>query len=225
MHDFSVILRACPLFARIRPEDLEAMFACLGARNISVRRGDAIFCEGDAAREIGILLCGEAQVIRTDYFGSRSIMMQIRPGDLFGEAFACAGVEALPVSVIAAEDSEAMLIDCQRLMTSCSNACSFHSTLIFNLLKIVANKNLALHQKAAITSRKTTREKLMAYLLEQAKRAGSACFTIPFDRQELADYLEVDRSGLSAEIGKMAKEGLIECRRSEFHLLCAPEEG
>ena len=129
------------------------------------------------------------------------------------------GSKQLPVSVDTAEDGAVLLVDCRRLMTTCSNACSFHSRLIFNLLKTVARKNIELHRHAEIVSGRTTREKLMSYLTMQASQAGTLEFVVPFDRQALADHLGVDRSGLSAEIGKLKREGILECSRSSFRLL------
>lgn len=216
-------LTTCPLFSGIDADDLSAMLSCLTARTLSFRKNETILQEGSPAREVGILLKGQAQLIRTDYLGNRSIIISIEPGDMFAEAFACAGVEALPVSVVATEDSEVMLIDCRRIMTSCCHACGFHSQLIYNLLKIVAGKNLIMHQKALITSQRTTKEKLMTYLLMQARQAHSPYFTIPFDRQGLADFLEVDRSGLSAEIGRLKKQGVLDSHKNSFRLLNVPE--
>lgn len=143
----------------------------------------------------------------------------IEPSRIFGESFACAGIEVLPVNVVASEDTDVLLIDARRITQSCSNSCSFHSRMIFNLLNIVARKNLVFHQKIEITSKRSTREKLMTYLLLEAKKNGSNTFTIPYDRQELADYLEVERSGLSAEISKMKKEKMLESHRCTFSLL------
>ena len=219
MKNYLEILKKCPLFAGIDVADLLAMTSCLGADTADFARGDVIFAEGEPARRMGLMLSGSAQIIKTDYFGNRTILTRAEPGELFGESFACAQLAELPVSVVATEDSEVLLMDCQRLLTTCSNSCDFHNKLIFNLLKVVATKNLIFHQKMEITSKRTTREKLMAYLASQAKLRGSSSFTIPFDRQELADYLEVDRSGLSAEISKLRKEGLLECERNRFRLL------
>ena len=212
-------LRTCALFDGIGDRERGAMLGCLGARTADHPRGSVILEEGEPARELGIVLTGGAQIVRMDYFGNRSIVAEVGPGELFAESFACADTELLPVSVVASEDSRVMLIDARRVTESCSSACEFHSRMIFNLLRVVARKNLIMNQKLEITSRRTTREKLMAYLMTQAKMAGSDRFTIPFDRQELADYLEVDRSGLSAEIGKLRREGVLESRQSEFTLL------
>lgn len=213
------ILKECSLFMNIVDDDIEAMLSCLGTRSITYGKGDSIFSEGDPAKYVGIVLSGAVQISRDDYYGNRTLMGRLEPGDLFGESFAFADVETLPVNVIATEPCEIMLIDSRRIISPCSSACGFHTKLIFNLLQIMARKNLGFHQKIEITSKRTTREKLMAYLLTQAKIHQNNTFDIPFDRQTLADYLEVDRSGLSAEISKLRKEGILECHRSRFTLL------
>lgn len=217
------VLQQSPLFAGIAASDLSGMLSCLGARAMRCAKGEVILAEGGPARDVGLLLSGRVQVIRTDYYGNRSIMLNIAPGQLFAESFACVQAAHLPVSVVAVEECEALLLDCRRLLTTCCNACEFHSRIIFNLLQIVAEKNLSLHRKALITGKRTTREKLMTYLLMQAKECGRADFTIPFDRQGLADYLAVDRSGLSAELSKLRQEGILDYYKNSFRLLQVPE--
>ena len=223
MHSSMEVLQKSPLFAGIAASDLSGMLSCLGARAMRYAKGEVILAEGGPARDVGLLLSGRVQVIRTDYYGNRSIMLNIVPGQLFAESFACVQAEHLPVSVVAVEECEALLLDCRRLLTTCCNACEFHSRIIFNLLQIVAEKNLSLHRKALITGKRTTREKLMTYLLMQAKECGRADFTIPFDRQGLADYLAVDRSGLSAELSKLRQEGILDYYKNSFRLLQVPE--
>lgn len=219
MKDFFDILRECPLFDRIGDESLKEMLGCLNAKERSYKKGDAVFAEGDKAKYLGIVLEGSVQLVRVDYYGNRSILANIEPPQLFGEAFACAGLKSLPVDAVAAADTKILLLDAQRIARPCGNACPCHGQTILNLLHIVAKKNLVLHQKIEITSKRSTREKLMTYLMLQAKNAKSHTFTVPYDRQELADYLEVDRSGLSAEISKLRNEKVLECRRSTFTLL------
>ena len=219
MKDFFDILRECPLFDRIGDESLKEMLGCLNAKERSYKKGDAVFAEGDKAKYLGIVLEGSVQLVRVDYYGNRSILANIEPPQLFGEAFACAGLKSLPVDAVAAADTRILLLDAQRIARPCGNACPCHGQTILNLLHIFAKKNLVLHQKIEITSKRSTREKLMTYLLLQAKNAKSHTFTVPYDRQELADYLEVDRSGLSAEISKLRNEKVLECRRSTFTLL------
>ncbi len=219
MQEYFALLQCCPLFAGIAEHDLPVMLRCLGARAVRYEKEQTILAEGDPAREIGILLSGAAQIRRVDYYGNRSILAETAPGELFGESFACAGVQAMPVQVVALEESRVLRIDCGRLLRSCSNACAFHHRLIYNLMQVVAAKNLIFHQKLEVLSQRTIRDKLMTYLLLQAKRAGSNRFSIPFDRQELADYLEVERSGVSVEIGKLKKEGVLKNRKNQFELL------
>jgi len=223
--DISGKLTDCPLFDGIADADLSGMLSCLNARSMTCSKGQTLLAEGSPATKIGILLRGQAQVIRTDYGGSRAIIAHIAPSQLFAESFACSREELLPVDVVATENCEYLLIDCRRLMTTCTHACAFHSRIIFNLLQIVADKNLAMHRRALVTGRRTTRDKLMAYLLMQAKDACSDDFSIPFDRQGLADYLGVDRSGLSAELSKLKKEGVLDYYKSDFRLLHLPAQG
>ena len=218
MEKYFDILSKCTLFSGIDRTDISGLLACLGANGRKVAKNQQILTEGDPAIFVGILLSGSGEIVNEDIYGNRSILSRVVPGDLFGESFACSGIQALPVSVVANEDSEVMLIDCRRITTSCSNACGFHSQMIYNLLQSVAERNLEFHQKLEIVSKRTTREKLMAYLLSEAKRAGSNSFTIPYDRQKLADYLGVERSAMSAELSKLQKDGVLKTNRSYFSL-------
>ena len=219
MKKYLEVLKKCPLFFQIAEEDLLRMLTCLGARVEHFDKKYTVFAEGSPARYIGIMLSGSAQVTQVDYYGNRSLLTNVRASDVFAEAFACASVPELPVSVIANEESEVMLIDCMHILHTCHNNCGFHQQLIFNLMKDLATKTILFHQRIEVTSKRTTREKLMTYLMFYAKKVGKDSFEIPFDRQELADYLEVDRSGLSAEISKLREEGVLESRRKHFKLL------
>jgi len=220
MEKYFDVIASSPLFASINHSELSSMLMCLGSRMVSYSKNDTIFSEGDPAKTMGMVLTGSVIIERTDFYGTRSLIATISPGELFAEMFVCADVEALPVSVVAASDCTIMLMDAKRIMTTCSSACIFHKTLIENLLHAVARKNLALNMKIHCMSQRTTREKLMTYLSETAKRLSSSEFTIPFDRQSLADYLGVERSAMSAELSRMKKDGLIETHGSLFRLLC-----
>ena len=219
MKKYLEILKKCPLFFGIEDEKLLTMLNCLGAKVVSFDKKYTVLAEGTPAKYIGVVLTGSVQILHIDYYGNRSILGNVGPSEVFNEAFACAETKAIPVTVVANEPSEIMLIDCSHILHTCQNNCGFHQQLIFNLMKDLAGKTIMFHQRIEITSKRTTREKLMAYLFLQAKKADSPEFTIPFDRQELADYLEVDRSGLSAEISKLKNEGIINCNRSRFELL------
>ena len=219
MEEYFDSLSQCPLFAGISQQELGRMLSCLGGKITGIAKGNPVFLEGDPAEFVGVVLSGKVQIVRDDYYGNRSVLTVVSPGGLFAEAFACAGVEALPVSAMALETSTVLLLDCKRVLAGCSNACPFHSRLVRNLLRGIAQKNLMLTSKIRCMSQKTTREKLMEFLLEQAKQHGSAEFVIPYDRQALADYLGVERSAMSAEISKLKKAGWIDCSGSRFRVL------
>lgn len=219
MKKYLDVLKAIDLFKGIEEADLQALLTCLGAKTFQYKKDQTVFFSGDHIEQFGIVLSGQVQIVQYDYYGNRSILAKIGPGKLFGESFAYAEIAKLPVSVIATSESELLFIDCHRLTAPCSKSCVFHSRLIQNLLKIVAMKNIALTQKINITSKRTTREKLLAYLSMEAKKAGSNRFTIPFNRQELADYLAVDRSAMSAELSKLRNDGILNFYKNQFELL------
>jgi CRP-like cAMP-binding protein len=217
------VLKKAELFQGIRETDLMPLLSCLAAKLRHYDKGEYVLAGGEKASSFGLVLSGRVQVAVDDFYGNRTILAQEEAGGLFGESHACACAssqrEGFPFSVSAAEDSDIMFIDCRKLSSPCTNACSFHKQLIQNLLGIVSRKNIALTQKIEFTSRRTTREKLLAYLSAQAQKAGSSRFTIPFNRQELADYLAVDRSAMSAELSRMRNDGLLIYNKNQFELL------
>ncbi len=219
MKKYFDVLRKCSLFNDIEDENLISLLGCLRPKVEAYDKKYTIFAEGNPVKYIGIVLSGSVQMVKVDYYGNRSIVAQVEKSELFGESFACANVDKIPVSVIVNEPGEIMLIDCSRILNPCSNACGFHRQIIFNLIENLATKNIMFYKKIEVTSKRSTREKLMTYLMQQAKAANSDSFTIPFDRQELADFLEVERSGLSTEINKLRKDGIIDFNKSSFVLL------
>ena len=218
MEKYFTILESCPLFAAVERENYDRMLRCFDAHVVKFRKNRPVFMEGEPAKWVGIVLTGAVQIIREDYMGNRTILSMAGPGQLFGEGFACAGVESLPVSMVTATDSEIMLIECSHVLTVCHNVCQHHTQMIQNLLHSVAQSNLRLSEKIEILSKRTTREKLMAYLMSEAKTHGSNEFNIPYDRQELADFLGVERSALSTVIGKLREDGIIQADRGRFRL-------
>lgn len=218
MKKYLPILKKCALFHGISDDDIMRILGCLKAKVIELDKKYTVFREGTTQKYIGILLSGSLHLVRMDYYGNRSILSGVEAGETFLEAFACTETE-LPLSVIADEPSEVMIIDVRHILHTCSNCCAFHQHLIFNIMKILATKNIAFYQKIDITSKRSTREKLLTYLNYQSKKVNSNEFNIPFDRQELADYLEVERSGLSMEISKLKSEGLIDSYKNYFKLM------
>lgn len=219
MEQYFESLKTCPLFDGIGQSELPGMLNCIEAHVSAYIKNQTILREGDPVGTVGIVLSGRIQVEKNDYNGNRTLLARLEPPELFGEAFACAGVQRLPVSVTSVQDSEVMLIPCKRMITACANCCAFHTRVIHNLLHIVAEKNLMLNQKIEVISKRTTKEKLMAFLLVQAKQHNSRMFSIPYDRQALADYLGVERSAMSAELGRLRREGKIDFYKNQFKLL------
>lgn len=208
-----------PLFAGIKTEQLDALLSCLAARQRTYPKDAFIFRADERAVYVGIVLSGGAHIIQEDFWGNRSIVTHVAPGELFGEAFSCAETERLPVSVIAAEPSEVLLIDYKKIIGICPATCVFHSRLISNMLHLIAKKNITLTRKMSYMSKRTTRDKLLAFLSDQTLHAQTNEITIPFNRQELADYLCVDRSALSRVLMEMKKEGVLDYDRNRFALL------
>lgn len=215
--DFPV-LEKCPLFADISEVDVPTMLGCLSSTQHRYDKDETIFAPGVEVTRVGIVLSGSARIEQNDYWGNRTILAHIGVSDLFGEAFSCAQIKKLPLGIYAAQDSEILFIDYQKIIHTCSSACLFHTQLIKNMLSILANKNVNLTRKMETITQRSTRAKLLAYLSSQAQKENCNSFTIPFNRQELADYLAVDRSAMSQELSKMQKEGLLTYHKSSFKL-------
>ncbi len=213
------VIKRNPLFGEISGNDLKKMLSCLSADYRSYKQNSFIFLAGEMLRHIGIVLSGKIIIIKEDGSGNRGIIAEVYPGEMFGEAFACSEISSSTVSAQAAVDSEVLLINYQRIFTSCTSACAFHTKMIENMMKILAKKVLILNQKVDIISKRTTREKLMAYFEIQKDNSKSNKFTIPFNREELADYLFVDRSAMSRELSRMRDERLIDFNKNKFELL------
>lgn len=219
MKDLSALLAESELFDGISYDEYKVLSGCIGAKRVKYAKNETVLLAGKSTIYVGVLLRGSLQVVHDDFYGNRSIIGKIDQGDMFAESFAFAKSKELTVSIIAVEDSEVIFIDNRRLISPCQNVCGFHSRIILNLLEIVSRKNIALTRKLEISSKRTTREKLLTYLSYEAEKSKSASFTIPFDRQELADYLAVERSAMSAELSRMAKEGLIRYKKNHFEIL------
>lgn len=211
-------LYSCPLFAGIAQDEFEALFQCLSAKRQLYKKDAFVFRAEERAIWVGIVVSGGVNVIQEDFWGNRTILTHVQPGELFGEAFSCAGVPRLPVSVIATKPSEILLIDYSKIAAVSSSPCAFYGRLISNMLRILADKNIRLTQKMERLSKRSIREKLLSFLSAQAVQAGSNELTIPFNRQELADFLCVERSALSRELGEMKKDGLLDYQKNRFVL-------
>ncbi|HWQ06184.1 MAG TPA: Crp/Fnr family transcriptional regulator [Feifaniaceae bacterium] len=211
-------LKKTSLFRGTSEEELPTLLDCLAPTTREYAKNELILRQGEDVSAVGLVLSGRAQIIEEDFWGNRSILADAWPGDLFAEAYAFLPGELLRVSVVAAEPTSVMLLDGKRMLEVCSSACRFHTRLVQNILAESARKNLALTRKVSHMSKRSTREKLLSYLSGQALGAGSDAFEIPFNRQQLADYLCVDRSAMSSELCKMRDEGLLVFDKNSFQL-------
>jgi len=216
--EFDEFLKSVRLFKDIETSGLNAMLACVGVRTQKLKKGKIVLLAGNKPEHVGIVLSGQLHIIRDDYDGNRSLIAAVTPGEIFAEALCCADVTESPVTVIAAVDSTVMLLTFSRIMNTCSASCLHHKKLIENLLKIIAGKNIMLQDRMEIISLKSVREKVMLFL-ESFSPKRKKGFVIPFNREEMADYLSVERSALSHELAKMKKDGLIEYRKNLFMLM------
>lgn len=212
-------LASTPLFSGVEPDDIAKMLSCLSIRQRNYAKDAYILTAEQQPVEIGVILRGSVHLIKEDYWGNRAIITKIGAGGVFGEACSCTAAQAMPVSVVAAERCEILFLNYRKVTTTCSNACPFHTALIQNMLGLIARKNLMLTNKISHLVKRTTRDKLLSYFSEQAEQAGSNRFLIPYNRQELADYLSVDRSAMSTELGKLQREGILQFHKNEFTLL------
>lgn len=214
-----------PLFEGVSPDEAGAFLACFDTQERRYAKGESIICEGDRVEAIGVVLSGAVHVVRADGAGNRTIIANFGTGAVFGESLACAGVPRSPFSVVAETDTVAIFLPFERLMRTCGKACSYHQKIISNVIRMLARKNLLLNERLEVVAKRTTREKVLAYLCSLARaeaiggsggsagRPGGASprrvAELPFSRGELAEFLCVDRSALSRELGKMRDEGLL----------------
>jgi len=215
--DIEILMKSA-LFSGINPADISSMLSCLTAKSAEYEKDRYIYSPGDSIRNLGIVLSGGVYVVNEDFWGNRSILSKLGPAGMFGESFSCAK-EGLPVSVVTSEKSRILFIDYRRIITTCSSGCAFHTALIRNMVHILAEKNILLMQKIEHMAKRSTREKVLSFLSEQAAKAGSGTFEIHFNRQELADFLAVDRSALSSELGRMRDDGILRFNKNRFELL------
>lgn len=207
------ILKKIPLFYGVKPEEIPSILHCLSGQIRSFSKGEMIFCAGESITSVGIVLEGSVHIEIDDFWGSKNILNHVGPGQLFGEAYACSPSEPLDGQCRICHAQSDFISGGSEILHTCEKPCSHHQQMIENLLRIMATSNLQLSRRILHTTPKTIRERLLAYLSYQELLIGSPEITIAFNRQQLADYLSVDRSALSKEIGKMQKDGLLEVKK------------
>lgn len=223
MKDYINFISNTRLFKGLNLNEVEAILQCLSAKKESFKKGDIIMLEGQPVSSIGLILKGKIQIVKEDYMGNRNIMSQISSGSVFAESFSCVKTERLPITVLAVTDCEILWLNYMKLISTCSCSCQYHAELIENMVFIIAKKNILMNRKIEHLTKRSIKEKLLSYLFQQSIDNNSIEFTIPFNRQELADYLCVDRSAMSSELSKLQKEGIIQFSKNHFILHKASE--
>ncbi len=218
MKEYIPFLCKTTLFKGISPSEMEGMLTCLTAKVSSYNNKEIVLMEGQSINSVGIVLEGKVQVIKEDFTGKRTILTEVGEGNLFAETFACVQTESLPITVISVSDCRVLWVNYRDILTTCPALCGYHNKLIENMMQILASKNILLSQKIEHIARRTTKDKILAYLSDQARQQGKTDFNIPFNRQELADYLCVDRSAMSNELCKLRNQGILDFNMNRFVL-------
>ncbi len=218
MDTWDDVLKEVSLFEDIGSEERASMLSCLGVKTATYKKGEHLLTAGDRPESIGIVLIGQLHVLKEDIDGNRTLLATLGPSDLFAEALCCAELEESPFTVLAATDATVMLCKFSRILSTCPNSCAFHQKLVANMLKVVAQKNLYLQKRMELVRTRSIRAKVLGYLESYAIKQGST-ITIPLNREEMADYLCVERSALSHELIRMKHDGLIDYRKNKFTLL------
>ncbi|MCI8669477.1 MAG: Crp/Fnr family transcriptional regulator [Lachnospiraceae bacterium] len=205
------------LFDGMSWEEQKALLTCLDVRNKVYEKDEILMADEMKKGIIGIVVSGSITIYNEDFWGNRNIIARCRKGDMFGEAFAGAG-EVLEMDICTSEKTEIMYIKFENIIQPCEKYCEHHKVLVANLLKIISTKNIYLTRKIKHLSKRSTREKILSFLSEQAKLNQKNEFAIDFNRQELADYLSVDRSAMSRELSKLKAEHILDYRKNKFRL-------
>lgn len=218
MEKYLNLIRKSKLFYGINEEETKSMLKCLSAEEKSYKKGEYVFRVFDNIPAVALLLYGTIHIQKEDFWGNLSLLAEIVPGQLFGETYACIQNEPISVNAVAIRDSLVLMLDIKRVLTFCSSSCAFHTRLIQNLISVIAMKNVVLTSKIEHMSQRTTRDKLLSYLSEQSVLNQSSSFDISLNRQQLSDYLSVDRSAMSNELCKLRDEGLLFFSKNHFEL-------
>lgn len=219
MQKFLDLIHSSILFAGTTVRETEKMLSCLNAKQAEYQKNEYILRAGERNGYIMLLLEGAVCIVQEDFWGNRNIISKITPGGIFAEAFACVPGARLSVSVTAEMKSSVLFLDVHKILTPCGAFCTFHGRAVQNLVACLAQKNLRLTEKLTHITQRTTREKLLSFLSAESAKQGASKFDIPYNRQQLADYLSVDRSAMSAELCRLRGEGVLQFHKNHFELL------
>lgn len=218
MKNFIPILKHSQLFCGMSDDEIFAMADCLKAKIKTYQKGEYVCRVGERISDITVLVSGRLHIRRSDFWGNSNIISSIEAGEMFGEAYVTPNSGTILNDVIAVENSTVIFFNAGKIITTCPSSCPHHTKVVQNLFFAISDKNRKLVQKLGHMSNRSIREKLMSYLSEESSRQNSSTVFIRFNRQELADFLSVDRSAMSNELSKMRKEGLLEYDKNRFTL-------
>jgi len=208
-----------PLFKGVNQNSINVIMNCFKSVEKEYKKGTYIWHAGDKAEYVGIVIKGQVNIVKDDISGDRVIINTVYNPMIFGESYAIAKISEYPVSVQAAVDSKIILIDIEKLITPCSVGCSFHNKIIKNLVEIIAKKNIKLNNRIECITKKTIKQKLVFYLVDEMKMSENDEIKIPFNRNELSDYLNVNRSALSRVLSKLEEDGILIFNKNKFKIL------
>ena len=212
-------IKNSPVFLGMSDDELKGLLECFGARIRKFEKEEMIIRQGDVISNIYLILDGEVNIEKDSYWGRRIIISRLNKNDNLALSFVGSKDVESSVDAITVKDTTVLVLRYEKCTSMCQNACTRHKVLINNLFRILSKENIELIQKIENVSQKTIRDKLLTYLSNEAQRQHSNSFDIHFNRQDLADYLNVDRSAMSFELSKLQKEGLIEYNKNHFELL------
>lgn len=199
--------------------ECQAMMFCFKTRFVNFEKHQTIVKQGDIMDNVVLIVKGGAKIENLDSLGNINILMQLKAGDAYGLETAYAGAQTYKDSLIATEKTLVLFMNRYRLLNQCDNRCKRHEIVIKKINQMIADNNIELQNKLMHISKKTIREKLMSYFLTQTEKTNNTYFEIPYNVTELANYLSVDRSALSNELGKMKREGIIDYDKRQFRLI------
>jgi CRP-like cAMP-binding protein len=206
------------LFENISEADCHRLLTCMKAQKRSFYAEEELYAFDNPRKVVGILLKGQASIVRYEYNGVRTILENLQPRSIFGEHISFAPSNLSCIAVVAQSDCEVLFLDYQHLTQTCQNACACHTRLIRNMLNLLSDKTRALSERVEVLSQRSIREKLLCYFMQLASQTGSRTFELPFTMIDFADFLSVNRSAMMRELGKMKEEGLIRIHRRTITL-------
>lgn len=219
MEKYNKVLSQCALFRGIKSEDIGQLLSCLNSNTKKYMDEQYVFLSGSEVNYIGVMLEGSAEIIKENLAGSRHIMAFLGPAQIFGEGIVCTRERISPVTIKVKEDSRILFIPYERITKSCGNSCGFHIQLIQNMMMILGEKNYNLNNKIELLTLKGMREKIAAYLLNEAKNHRSLSFSIVPNRNELAEFLNVSRTSMCRELARMKDENILDYYQNSFKIL------